>query len=212
MSYDFNGAGTQYLTIPSNDAFKFGTNDFTISLWIYTNSYATGATDVILSTYQNATTGWTFGILEQTARYYFASQGDSQRIDDPNSPILNAWVHLVATRYGTTLEFFLNGSSKGTLSDSGDLTSTSNLHVGTNVGGGGLQYNGLIAEVCIWKGYSLTTAEIQSLKIGFKASSVRREFISFYAPLVRNLIDIKGGLTITNNNSATVANHPRIYG
>lgn len=28
---------------------------------------------------------------------------------------------------------------------------------------------------------------------------------------VRNLQDVRGGLTITNNNAATVADHPRVY-
>jgi hypothetical protein len=41
---------------------------------------------------------------------------------------------------------------------------------------------------------------------------IRPQSLVFYAPLVRNLVDTKGGLTITNNNSATVADHPRIYG
>ena len=40
---------------------------------------------------------------------------------------------------------------------------------------------------------------------------IRPQNLVFYAPLVRDLIDQKGGLTITNNNAATVANHPRIY-
>jgi hypothetical protein len=40
---------------------------------------------------------------------------------------------------------------------------------------------------------------------------VRPQSLVFYAPLVRDLIDYKGGLTITNNNTATVANHPRVY-
>ena len=40
---------------------------------------------------------------------------------------------------------------------------------------------------------------------------VRPQNLVFYAPLVRDLIDAKGGLVITNNNGATVATHPRIY-
>jgi hypothetical protein len=40
---------------------------------------------------------------------------------------------------------------------------------------------------------------------------VRSRDLSFYAPMVRNLQDLRGGLAITNNNTATVADHPRIY-
>jgi hypothetical protein len=40
---------------------------------------------------------------------------------------------------------------------------------------------------------------------------VRPQSLVFYAPLVRDLQDVRGGLTITNNNGATVAAHPRVY-
>jgi hypothetical protein len=67
-----------------------------------------------------------------------------------------------------------------------------------------------IAEVGIWNA-DLTAAEIASLAKGMTPNKVRPQSLVFYAPLVRDLTDQKGGLTITNNNAATVANHPRIY-
>jgi hypothetical protein len=69
---------------------------------------------------------------------------------------------------------------------------------------------GLIAEVGIWNA-ALTAAEFASLAKGMTCDKIRPQSLVFYAPLVRNLIDQKGGLTITNNNNATVANHPRVY-
>jgi hypothetical protein len=74
----------------------------------------------------------------------------------------------------------------------------------------GLFAIGLIAEVGIWNA-ALTAAEIASLAKGMTCDKVRPQNLVFYAPLVRDLIDQKGGLTITNNNAATVANHPRVY-
>ena len=70
--------------------------------------------------------------------------------------------------------------------------------------------NGLIAEVGIWNA-ALTAAEVASLAKGMTCDKVRPQNLVFYAPLVRDLIDQKGGLVITNNNAATVANHPRVY-
>jgi hypothetical protein len=69
---------------------------------------------------------------------------------------------------------------------------------------------GDIAEVGIWN-VALTAAEIASLARGMTCDKVRPQSLVFYAPLIRDLVDTKGGLTITNNNSATVANHPRVY-
>ncbi len=70
--------------------------------------------------------------------------------------------------------------------------------------------NGLLAEVGIWN-VALTAEEIASLAKGMTCDKVRPQSLVFYAPLVRNLQDVKGGLTITNNNTATVADHPRVY-
>jgi hypothetical protein len=67
-----------------------------------------------------------------------------------------------------------------------------------------------IAEVGIWNA-ALTAAEIASLAKGMTCDKVRPQSLVFYAPLVRDLVDAKGGLTITNNNGATVAAHTRVY-
>jgi len=71
-------------------------------------------------------------------------------------------------------------------------------------------FPGIISEVGIWNS-ALTAAEIASLAKGMTCDKVRPQSLVFYAPLVRNLQDVRGGLTITNNNAATVAAHPRVY-
>ena len=78
--------------------------------------------------------------------------------------------------------------------------------------GGGLIFfaDARIAECGIWNA-ALTAAEIASLAKGMTPDKIRPQSLVFYAPLVRNLQDVKGGLAITNNNAATVAAHPRIY-
>jgi len=68
---------------------------------------------------------------------------------------------------------------------------------------------GNVAEAAVWNA-ALTQPEIASLAQGMTCDKIRPQNLAFYAPLVRDLIDAKG-LTITNNNSATVANHPRVY-
>jgi hypothetical protein len=70
--------------------------------------------------------------------------------------------------------------------------------------------NCLIAEVGIWNA-ALTADEIASLADGMTCDKVRPQSLVFYVPLVRDLQDVRGGLSITNNNTATVANHPRVY-
>lgn len=69
---------------------------------------------------------------------------------------------------------------------------------------------GNVAEAAVWND-TLTAAEIASLAKGMTCDKIRPQSLVFYAPLVRDLIDPKGGLTITNNNGATVTQHPRVY-
>jgi hypothetical protein len=67
-----------------------------------------------------------------------------------------------------------------------------------------------IADVAIWNA-ALSPAEITSLSKGMSADNVRRSNLVFYAPLVRELIDIAQARALTNTNSCPVINHPRIY-
>lgn len=69
---------------------------------------------------------------------------------------------------------------------------------------------GDIAEVGIWN-VALTQPEIASLSRGMTCNKIRPQNLVFYAPLVRDLIDTRGRLIITNNDNATVADNPRIY-
>lgn len=72
------------------------------------------------------------------------------------------------------------------------------------------RFSGLLSDCAIWNA-ALTDAEIASLAKGFKPTRIRPQSLVFYAPLLRNLQDIKGGLALINNNGATVADHPRVY-
>jgi hypothetical protein len=74
----------------------------------------------------------------------------------------------------------------------------------------GLYFNGKIAEVGIWNA-ALTAQEVASLAKGMTCEKIRPQSLVFYVPLVRELQDVRQGLTITNNNGATVTQHPRVY-
>jgi hypothetical protein len=68
--------------------------------------------------------------------------------------------------------------------------------------------DGLISEVGIWD-VVLTASEVASLGKRMKPSRVRPQNLKFYAPSIREAIDLRG-LTGTVTG-ATVANQPRIY-
>jgi hypothetical protein len=124
----------------------------------------------------------------------------------------NTWNHAcgVATS-ATSRTVYLNGGSAATNAVNVSPVRLTTLAIGSRfVSSYGGFANALIAEVGIWNA-ALTADEIASLAKGMNCDKVRPQSLVFYAPLVRDLIDAKGGLTITNNNGATVANHPRVY-
>jgi hypothetical protein len=111
-------------------------------------------------------------------------------------------------RSGTSVRMFVNGTDNG-----GFSTSHSQGNSPCVIGSRYTQItefvNGAVAEFAVWS-VALTDAEITALARGFTAEQIRPQSLSFYASLVRNFQDVRGGLAITNNNSATVAAHPRI--
>lgn len=124
----------------------------------------------------------------------------------------NTWQHLcfVCTS-ATSRAIFLNGGGKGT--DTNNYTPVSGNIATVRMGwlGAANSIQGSACEFAIWN-EALSDAEVLALSKGFSAPYIKPEKLSFYAPLIRNINDYSGGITLTNNNGATVSDHPRIYG
>lgn len=150
----FDGSG-DYITAPNNTAFEFGTGDFTVECWVNVQSF-TSSTHVIVSTYQNGTNGWTIGITGNI--FYGAVAGDIGAVNSSVTPTIGSWTHLALSRSGTTLTLFINGVSSASLSNSTNMTTTSAVTIGTNVGGGGLNFTGYISNLRVVKGTAVYTS------------------------------------------------------
>jgi hypothetical protein len=107
---------------------------------------------------------------------------------------------------------YLNGGNAVTNTTSRTPSNVAETIIGSRRAGGifGSYFNGKIAEVGIWNA-ALTANEIASLAKGMTCDKIRPQSLVFYSPLVRDLIDQKAALAITNNNGATVTQHPRVY-
>ena len=176
-SVEFDGTG-DYLSIANNTDFNFGTGDFTVECFIYVNKHLAGGTDVIVSTYQDSSNGWTLGIhgSSPTDKFYFGIAGDSSQL---NSSVLytDSWVHLAAARSGSTAKLFINGVEVTSASNSTNQTSTSDLHIGTNVGGGALSTEGFISNLRVVKGTALYTDRLHSTNQRTQKSSRHCSFM-----------------------------------
>jgi hypothetical protein len=138
--------------------------------------------------------------------------GGNAAVNSTSGCSANTWHHACAVfTSATSRTVYLDGGNSATnISSSLTPSGINQMNIGSYKTLAGYFLNGQVAEVGLWSA-DLTQPEIASLAKGMTCDKVRPQSLVFYAPLVRDLIDAKGGLTITNNNTATVANHPRVY-
>lgn len=130
---------------------------------------------------------------------------------------INTWYHVFATYEfvadGTSiLRLYVNGvQERATTNAVGPIvssTATNSIARRTNASTM-FSLNGRMAEAAIYN-VTLTASEVAALATGASPRLVRPQGLVMYAPLVRDLIDVRGIATLTNSNS-TVADHPRVY-
>lgn len=171
-------------------------------------------------------TGWAFSVsntnnslinnrLSFTVPYSttaLAVEGVTDQIDTTNTLVISATWDGSTNASGVKLyvngvesaSYGLQQNAAGTRTDD----AASDLIIG-NRSGGDRGFDGRISEAAIWN-VVLTNAEITQLGQRMKPMRIRPQSIVFYTPLVRELIDLRGGLTGTATGTS-VAEHPRVY-
>ena len=205
MAYDFNGTN-QFLEVGS----AVVNRPCTMAVWAYLDNVTNPRDFVSVS---SKTQLAVLRLNVNGTQYRIADQGNVNAVANGGIVSANVWNHYAGV--------FASGSSRtpytnGVAGAENTTTVAAITPTFTNIGAfyagtaTAIQImDGLIAEVGIWNA-ALTAAEIASLAKGMTPDKIRPQNLVFYSPLVRNLIDQKGGLAITNNG-ATVANHPRVY-
>jgi hypothetical protein len=112
---------------------------------------------------------------------------------------------LVGYRNGSSLTLSFNGTIAATTSNSANIESFTIGRAQAN----SAWSTGDFADLAIWQA-ALSAAQIASLADGFSADKVAPESLVYYSPLVRDISDVVGGMTLTDASS-TVEPHPRIY-
>ena len=148
----FDGDG-DYLTVPSNASFAFGTGDFTVELWAYFGDLLGFSTLVGTRTANNATTALTVG-LNVSEELYFYTNG----FDIITAALArNTWHHLAISRQSNNLRAFVNGIQSGSAISDGKNYSTNNLAIGSTTDFV-QQFNGYIDDLRITKGIARYTS------------------------------------------------------
>jgi hypothetical protein len=206
MAYNFVNTSSQYLGVSSLPVTAL---PFTFSFWFYT--LENGTRNFMCLDEPGASSFYTVNMNATGVLFLNAFLNGSSNPAGVVVAPSNQWNHGCAVFTSTSSrQIFLNGVAGAT--NTGTVNPTfSRFNIGLrNSAGVDVFARGDIAETGVWN-VALTAAEIASLAKGVACNLVRPQSLVFYAPLVRELIDVRGGRTITNNNGATVVNHPRIY-
>jgi YD repeat-containing protein len=150
----FDGSG-DYWAVPHSNEFSIQAGDFTIEAWVYRS--VGGQQHYLLSKRSySAADGWEWRINADNTLQYFHTGGT--QVSSTSAVPTGSWVHLAATRSGSTVRLFIAGVPVGsaTFADGNENTAdTLKIGVGNDLSGG---FNGYIDEVRITKGVARYTA------------------------------------------------------
>ena len=148
----FDGTG-DYLTVPANAAYTFGTGDFTLECWVNFNALVAYGT-VFCTTTSYITSGNIYFGLGAT-NYLTVSASGTTLITASSTISLSSWNHIAVVRSGTTLTLYLNGVSVGSVTNSTNFSSDT-----PQIGAisGSYAINGYISNLRVIKGTAVYTA------------------------------------------------------
>ena len=111
------GAGN--ITIPDSSDFTFGSNNFSIGVWVYRTDENASTEHGIAHTGGASYTSW----LLTTKKFWGTTSGSSCdiKINYSSDIALNQWVYLQINRVGNVYTAYHDGSSVGTTTVSGSL-------------------------------------------------------------------------------------------
>nr|NQU93158.1 choice-of-anchor D domain-containing protein [Bacteroidota bacterium] len=157
MAASFDGNG-DYIQIPDNSLWDFGTGDFTVEFWANFSAISSNNTYVEIG-------NWTSSIIlrqDNASKFYVYIWGSAYSFSF--SPTMGTWHHLTVRRTSGQLEVFLNGNKLGSTFTANHNIQISNVvRIGSSVHASGQYFNGKMDEVRIWN-TARTQEEIQSNK------------------------------------------------
>ena len=151
----FNGT-SDYVDVPDNNYWYFGSSDFTITAWVKLNSISSGG--AIVSQWINyCSTGGqiiyfhpTLGLTWDVSCVMAFVQGNT------SGWTAGQWYHVAVVRNGNNFNMYRNGLSIANTTWSGSLPNyAAPLIIGSS-------FPGSIDEVSIWKNKGLTQTEIRN--------------------------------------------------
>lgn len=212
MAIEFNGT-TSYIEATSA---VLTAVPITIAAWFYPDVNNVAGTIVGITA--SGATNARFTLQQQSTgpiRAAVQAGGTTAGADSSISTTTGTWQHGCAVFTGNSNRtVYLNGGYSGnnTTSITPSAAALNRTNIGTQWRNQAREnfFDGRVAEVGIWN-VALTADEIVALYQGHPPSSIRPQSLRFYAPSIREVIDVRNGLSLSLT-STTVIEHPRRIG
>jgi len=166
-SLQLDGTG-DYISYASQPDFAYGTNNFTIELWVYRT--VSGVTQVLFDQRTANPTNYAPVIFINTSNALQYNDGAASVIIGATTVPINSWSHVAVSRSGSSTRLFLNGVQQGsTYTDTRNYIATP-VTIGARFNN--IQnFNGYIDELRISKGVSRYTSNFTAPSTAFTSDS-----------------------------------------
>ena len=126
----FDGSTNAYLEMADNDAFVFGSGNFSLETWVYATS-AVSTYHYVISKWRSAPGkeiiwGVGPGGAGKWGLLYTTDGGSDLSISDQAGVVAGQWYHFMVCRTGTTMSLYTNGIRTATKTEAGTLWNSSN--------------------------------------------------------------------------------------
>lgn len=210
MAIEITGAGYIYASwasVPSPP--------FTMSIWLYSTSASAAHLAMSMFDYDASS----YHYLESNGALgsdpFVCGTRDSSTVFASTSTgyTVNTWHHICGVfSAANSRTIYIDAGSSGTNTASKSPSGLDSVAFGgIRLGGAWQSYSTRrIAEGAVW-GAAISQEEIASLARGFRPSIIRPQSLLIYAPLLRDVVELKSGLSLSTSGTSVVP-HPRRIG
>jgi len=165
----FDGSG-DYLTVPDNAAFAFGSGAVTIEAWVYSTITISAFTTFLAQSDNASAAGSSFVFLADTSgklNFEFYSGSSTLSLVDPDVLPTRQWVHIAAVRNSSnTVSIYVNGVRKATNSSYSSSVNDSSSLPSVGARNTGIQpLTGYISSARIVKGTAVYDPTLTTLTV-----------------------------------------------
>ena len=204
-SIGFDGVN-DYLTIPANTAFVFGTGNFTIECWFYRTE---GPNGTIFDT--RSVTPSITPVLYFNSSILKYKVSDVDRITSTTTLSFGVWYHVALVRSSGSSKMYLNGVQTGsTYADTNNFTLNNTINIGRGFDSSWYLTGGYLSNLRVVKGQALYTNRFipSTSPLTTTSQGINTGTVSLLTAQSAAIIDTSGnGFTITAIGTPTVTQY-----